>query len=280
MRFVFLHGGPGFNSVAEQAILGPLFHAAGHEIVFWNEPSRLRSDGDPFQAADAYTRWLESAERCVLRSAAPEPVHLIAHSFAPHAAVEIARRHAHRLASLTLVAPSANLLATYRNVLELASEDLREVKPDVAAAIEACHARTRMILDEAMREGILLALQDERLFTHYFVNAEQLQAVAAAQARPEAQFDVESMLAVLADFGTHGPSIAPTPPVTTPCLILFAVQDVVSPSDEHQAMVLAAIPGAHIVTMDGCSHYPHLDRPQPFVDVVVGWAQAKHPRGQ
>ena len=46
MRFVFLHGGPGFNSFAEQAILGPIFHSYGREIVFWNEPSRLRPGGE------------------------------------------------------------------------------------------------------------------------------------------------------------------------------------------------------------------------------------------
>ena len=39
MRFVFLHGGPGFNSFAEQAILRPLIVSAGHDIVCWNEPS-------------------------------------------------------------------------------------------------------------------------------------------------------------------------------------------------------------------------------------------------
>src|SRR5262245_376586 len=112
MTFVFLHGGPGFNSFAEQAMLGWLFQVAGQTIVFWNEPSRLRPEGEPFEAERAFERWLASAERSVLSAAESGPVHVITHSASVHAGLEISRRHPSRVASLVLVAPAADLFTT------------------------------------------------------------------------------------------------------------------------------------------------------------------------
>ena len=119
MTFVFLHGGPGFNSFAEQAMLGSLFHSARHEIVCWHEPSRIRPYGDVFDEGNAFECWLASAEAFVLAAARSAPVHLIAHSMSIHAAVEIVRRHPGCVRSLVLVAAAADAFVTFKNVLRL-----------------------------------------------------------------------------------------------------------------------------------------------------------------
>jgi pimeloyl-ACP methyl ester carboxylesterase len=129
MTLVFLHGGPGFNSFAEQVMLGPLFRAACHEIVFWHEPSKNRPQGDAFDEADAFECWLASAERCVVTAARSAPVHLIAHSMGMHAAAEIVRRHPGCVTSLVIIAPAADAFITFKNVLRLAYEDLIDAQP-------------------------------------------------------------------------------------------------------------------------------------------------------
>ena len=273
-RFVFLHGGPGFNTFAEQAILGPLLNSRGHEVVFWNEPSRLRPDGESFEVTGAFERWLASAERCVVSAAQSQPVNVITHSVTVHAAVEILRRHPGRVATLVVIAPSADSFATFTNVLKLAHEDLADVKPEIASSIAACLQRTRAVADEAMREGLLNVLQDDKLFTHYWADAGQMQASMAAQARPEAQFDTDSFFAVLTGFAQRGASLQSTADVSVPTLVLFGLQDRVTPFDEQRGTIEAAMPGACIQVLDGCSHYLHLDRPQHFVDLVVDWATA------
>ena len=273
MRFVFLHGGPGFNSFAEQAILGPVVQARGHEIAFWNEPSGLRPEGDPFEVDGAFERWLASAERFMLRSASSGPVHLIAHSCSVHAAIEIARRHPASLAGLVLVAPGLDMFTCYTNVLRLGQEDLSDTLPAVASSLGDCLGRTRHVLDEAMREGVLLVLRDERLFTHYWADADQFRASMAAQARPDGQFDLDSFLSVLTDFGQRGPTLLSNAPVTTPTLVLFATADRVTTAAEQRPVVQAAIPHADIRVLDHCSHYLHLDRPDDFVDLIERWAE-------
>jgi pimeloyl-ACP methyl ester carboxylesterase len=272
MRFAFLHGGPGFNSYAEQATLEPVFAARGHQVAFWNEPSRLRPAGELFEPSGACERWLTSAERFIVRAAGSGPVHVIAHSFTAHAAMNIARRHEYHVAGLVLVAPAADPLATFRNVMEVAREDLAETKPDVANAIAACSARTRTCFDEAMREGLMNVLHDARLFTHYWADPVQMQASLAARARPEGQFDVESFFAVLDDFALRGSALLSAGPVTVPTLVVFGAEDRITPVDEQQPAIDAAIPHARIETLGGCSHYVHLDRPDAFVDIVANWA--------
>jgi pimeloyl-ACP methyl ester carboxylesterase len=268
VRFVFLHGGPGFNSFAEQAMLGPLCVAAGHEMAFWQEPSRLRPDGDPFHADDAFERWLASAERFVLR-AASRPVHLVAHSWSVHAALEIARRHPDRLATVTLVAPTMDSFVGFRRILHVAHGDFAKTQPEAAAAIAGALARTRVFFDDPMREGLLNALRDEDLFSHYFAHADQLRALFAAWARPEAQFDRESFLAVLADFARRGGALLSTSRVTVPAFALFGAADCVAPMSEHADPLRAVLPHGRFECLADAGHCLHLDPPERFVEILV-----------
>jgi pimeloyl-ACP methyl ester carboxylesterase len=255
-------------------MLGPLFHAAGHKSVFWNEPSRLRPDGERFEAAGAFERWLASAERSVLSAARSLPVHVITHSVSVHAGLEISRRHRSRVASLVLVAPAMDVFTTYTNVLRLGQDDLTAVKPDIASAIADCLTRTRTVLDAAMREGMMNVLQDEQLLRHYWADLQQFKASLAAQSKPGGQFDAESFFAVLTDFGERCVALLSDALITIPTLVLFGARDPITPVQQQQRSIEAVVPGAYIKVIDGCSHYVHLDRPQQFIDVLMEWVTA------
>jgi pimeloyl-ACP methyl ester carboxylesterase len=271
MPSVFLHGGPGFNSFAERTMLGPLFETAGLKVSFWDEPSRLRPEGDRFEVDMAFDRWLASAIGFVRRSSASGPVHLITHSSTVHAGIHIAREHPERVASLVLVAPSADNFTTFKTVLRIARDDLAASAPHLAETIASSLARTRTVMDDAMREGMLAAVQDERLFTHYFVNQEQLRQSAAVWSRQESQFDLESFLAVLSDFRRRGASLLEGPPVRTPALALFGTADPITPMAEHLSTLQRAVTDLRVELIEGVSHCLHLDWPQHFVDRVLAW---------
>lgn len=274
MRFLFLHGGPGFNSFAEEAILGPLLSAAGHQVRFWNEPSRLRPRGEVFEAADAYRRWLASSERCLLGVTDSGPAHVIAFSFAVHAAAHLARSHPARVASVLLAAPSADPFGAFRNVLALAAADFAAERPDAAASLRDCIARTRTLMDDAMREGLPLALADPRLFSHYWVDPARADAAFRQLSSPEAQYDVESLFAVLGDFQAcssrgAGEAMAPT-------LALFADRDPIAPIDQQEVPLRALFAAAIVERFEDCSHCLHLDQPERFVRRLDLWAASVH----
>ena len=52
-----------------------------------------------------------------------------------------------------------------------------------------------------------------------------------------------------------------------PALVIWCNQDEVTPLSWGRAYA-AAIPGAQLVTIDGCGHYPNLERPHQFNEAV------------
>jgi pimeloyl-ACP methyl ester carboxylesterase len=271
VRFLFLHGSPGFNSFAEQAILGPVFLSRGHQIEFWTEPSRLRPNGAPFEAEAAYERLIASIT-CMLEAGSDGPVVVIAHSFTNQAARFVLSRHPAQVAGLVLVAPAADAFVTYANVLRLAHQELLEDAPQVAAALWACLARTRQLMDVHMREGLHLALQAPRLLTHYWADPGQYRVSVAALDRPDGQFDVESFFAVLDDYAARPARWQPVDPITCPVLAVFGDHDPVTRRDEQWPAVKATLPQAELEQFADSGHYLHLDRPERFADRVITWA--------
>ena len=174
-----------------------------------------------------------------------------------------------RFTMLTLVAPSVDCFATFRNVLRVARGDMAENQPEAAAAIARALARTRGFFDEPMREGLQLAARDERLLTHYFADTDQCLAAAAASSGPEAQFDAESFFAVLSDFAARGASLLSAGAVPVPVLALFGSADPITRMDEQAPALRAAVPDARIECVEGCSHFLHLDRPRRFLEILL-----------
>ena len=278
MTFLVLHGGPGLNSFPERAILGPRFEAAGHAVHFWNEPSRLRPDGDPFHRSRAFEGWMASAERELLARSGAEPVSLIAHGAAASLATELARRHPRRVSSLMLISPCADPFAAFRNILDLAQECAAERGFTVAAQLAECELQTRELLDDAMRRGFHLVLQNPPLLFHvfarYWSDQERFQAAIAAQACPEAQFDEESFFSVLEDFCARGDSLKSPTPVYAPVLALFAEHDPVCKPAEQSETIRAEVPDSIIENVQGCGHFLHLEQPDAFVQRTLAWASS------
>ena len=124
-----------------------------------------------------------------------------------------------------------------------------------------------------MREALQHALNDSKLFTHYWADPAQFQASVSAWSSSEAQFDVESFFAVLADFAR---SSGPTPPISTPALLLHGGRDPITPVAQVMNGMLEKVPGATVEVFDDGGHFVHLDRPERFVDTIVDWAR-RHP---
>jgi pimeloyl-ACP methyl ester carboxylesterase len=272
MRFLFLHGGPGMNNFAAKVLLQPLFERTSCDTWFWHEPSTLRQDGDRFEPVGAFRHWFASAERALASASAAGPATLVAHSFAFDAATELARRWPARVSRLVLVAPTADLFASFTNDLRLAQRDLAAERPDVAEALGSCIAKTRTFMDGPMREGFGLAIQDVQLLTHFWADPGQFAASMAAQAAPDAQFDLESFVAVSDDYARHWAAMRSQTSLEAPTLALFGGRDPVTPLREQEEAVRAVAPHATIESFDDAGHFLHLDRPARFVETVVKWA--------
>ncbi|MFW5888007.1 MAG: hypothetical protein ACOCUH_04345, partial [Bacteriovoracia bacterium] len=72
--FLFLHGGPGFNSEPERNLLRPQFEASGHDFIAWDEPSSLRGT---LQQGYPWQNLLNSAKDFIRNNSSEENVHII-----------------------------------------------------------------------------------------------------------------------------------------------------------------------------------------------------------
>lgn len=268
--FVFLHGGPGLCSAPDRAILGERLRARGHSCVFWDEPSRLRPSGGPFDPKRAYERWLASAERCVRGASEDEAVWLLTHSFAVQAGLELCRRHSERIRGLVAITPVVDALETYRSMLRLAERDFRSLGDERAEAIAARLRTTTRVMDEPMQQALALAAEDSGLLDHYWVSTAAQQRAMEAHG-DAAVIDAESFFAVLCDFGDRCDTLHTDGPVSQPVLAVFGERDPVTPLVAQLPALQAVAPRTEAVTMPSTGHFVHLEAPDLVIDAVEDW---------
>lgn len=274
--FVYLHGGPGFNSASARALLGPSLSERGHTCAFWDEPSPLRPHGDRFEPELAYGRWLASAERFTLAVAQERPVYLLVHSFTVHAGLELARRYPERIAGLVVIAPAADSFRVFCSVLGIAASDFDESGDKRGDAVRRGIQKTTRVMDEPMQEAFALAAADERLFEHYWVDG-AAKARAAAVDGGRFTVDVESFLSVLCDYRDRHHELHSSAPVTQPVLALFGDGDIVTPRTEHLPALEAIAPHTEAITIPDTGHYLHLEAPVTVVELIEGWIARSRP---
>lgn len=95
---LFLHGGPGLSAIAERIAYGKTL-----PISWWDQPRSVTASDRPFDTL------VEAAREEALAVAANGQVHLIGHSFGAVLAHRLSLCMPERIASLTLLAPAAEL---------------------------------------------------------------------------------------------------------------------------------------------------------------------------
>lgn len=268
--FVFLHGGPGFDSRSARAILNRHLHNRGLNWAFWDEPSRSRPDGDPFDPTFAYERWLASAERFTLAAAGSKGIRLLTHSFSVHAGLEIARRHPRAVCGLVAMAPAADAFRAYCSVLDIAARDFDRIGDDRAAMVRGHLRDTRAVMDEEMQKAFALAAEDDQIFEHYWVNTTAKRRAAEAYGG-RFTVDVESFFSVLSDYRDRHDRLHTPGLVTQPVLAVFGDGDVVTPRSDHLAALEARASHLEAVTIPSTGHYLHLEAPEALLDVIDDW---------
>jgi pimeloyl-ACP methyl ester carboxylesterase len=259
-RAIYLHGGPGANSLGEQALLGPALLELGIECAFWNEPPA------PAAPQNAFEHALASARMALSRARAERaPCLLIAHSFAALYALEILRTEPGAISALLLVTPSPTLFPLFMNVLRLAEKDLGRANPSASAALSQLISETQALMDPAMRRAFEIAATDPDLFSHYWQDRAAMENYYGVWAKAGANFELNTFIAVL-----EGLSKRPTPsdlprPFDRPVEILFGKKDPVVCLETELARVKTNFPSARLNLLEGCGHYPHIERPEAFL---------------
>jgi pimeloyl-ACP methyl ester carboxylesterase len=269
-QYFFIHGGPGLNSFPERAILGPYFARADVLIDFWDEPSRLRPDGDPFTVENAFRNWCASiARRLDFFRAQGKRVHLLAHSFSIHAVVRLIEPYADVISRVMLFAPCLNIRDAQRNIAELGKMLFLRAHSDKAAEIDEHLSLHRELFDSPMQQALLIASQSPHIFEEYWEDKAQMKRAFDAVRAPEASWDFESFMAVNEDFALdererakeNRGALAPVS-VAIPVDAIFGAKDPLIKIDRELPMLRSKFRNLDVHLFEESGHYPHLEEPR------------------
>lgn len=252
---LLMHGGLGLDHTVFRPWLDPLADSA--ELVFYDHLGNGRSEFEGAPGELTHELWVETADQ--LRAhLGHERVVLFGHSYGALLALEYALRHPDRLDALILsnVAPAldypdavmANARrkapddATFQAVIDLLSGPL----PDDDAWAAAFRQISPLYFhdyDPAQHDAVL----DDVAFRVVPMNRSTFECLPA--------YAVEDRLGG----------------VNVPTLVLSGADDWIMPPEHAGDRVAAAIPDAQHVVFERSGHWPFVEEPERFVQVVRGW---------
>jgi len=174
-----------------------------------------------------------------------------------------------RTAHAVLVAPSLALKHALRKVAALAAADFQEDQPETAARIRQLVSASSGLFDAAMIEAAQLTLSDPALFTHYWQDSVAMARFFEVWAEPGASLDFDCLLSVLGDLhSSWRDDLAHAPHFHAPATVVLGGEDPVIDAAESLKLARTIFPTAEATTISHTGHFPHLERPELFLDLL------------
>ncbi len=264
----FIHGGPGFNSVAESEILSPLLRSKNKRVVFWNEPS-FEGVESPSKSNNAFNYWCESLISS-LDELGEENIHLIAHSFAVQPVLHLHAELKNRISRLTIISPVTNLNQAYRNILKIAENDFTISSPEKALLLSELHQKNKKFYDEAIQKGLALAAEDPTLFLNYWCNKEVMNHFFEIWSQAQVGLKMDSFEKVISSMERFSlPEVPEAILITTK--IAYGEKDPVATYLDQNEPTSTIFKNSVSRVFKNSGHFTHLEEAQEFLD----WALAE-----
>jgi proline iminopeptidase len=243
-----LHGGLGLDHTSYRG-LDSL--ADRLRLTYYDHRGNGRSDRVPLDSITMARLADDAAEIATRLDAAPAVV--IGHSYGGFVAQELALRHPGTVAALILVDTSAGGLG----VTDSPDDDQGPPPPAEWLAAVASHPRDDAEFVTGMRA----------LLPHYLGDPANLATVTAAF--EHTIFDARTMARSMEVLATWSAADR-LPTLRVPTLVVVGARDrITHPAQARR--IARRIPGADLVELAGCGHFPWLEAPEPFAATVRRW---------
>ena len=233
---VFVHGAGNDHSV--WALQSRYFAHHGRNVLAVDLPGHGRSGGDALPSVEAIADWIPA----VLDAARIDAAALVGHSLGSLAALECAARHAARVTRIALVGPAAPM--------PVSEALLDAAKRNDHLALRAHHRLVVQRRQEARRQPGARRLADGQ------------RAAAVGAHAPRRAARGPRRLPYARDRGRQRGQ----GPLSRRSLILGA-RDIMAPPKNAQALI-AALPGARVVTLPDCGHALMAEQPDAVLDAL------------
>lgn len=250
-----MHGGLGLDHAYLRPWLDRLAGAAS--VVYYDHRGNGRSERPASLEGVTHATWADDGDALRARLG-HERVVVLGHSYGGFLAQELALRHGDRLAGLILCNTAPVL--DYFPVVQAAVERLG--LPGAARAFHDAFNRP-MVDDDDWRRTWMELLP---LYVHAPVAPAAIADVDARTSYSAAAWQ-HAITACLGSFNTL-PRLGE---IRAPTLILGGAHDIIMPVPQGAERLLAGIPGSELHVFKESGHFPFMEEPEAFTEVVRGW---------
>jgi len=274
--FLFYHGGPGFNSIADKAVIQEQMEKDGQslDIRYWNEPSKARG----FEDYNGFSTYLSSAQNFLFDQTATVKsgkVTLIGVSFGAIPVLEMAAKFPEKINQIVLVAPALDIPKAAANTFRLAKEIYEDLEGDVKTPLNQ-KAITRLsstidrieagvIANEEIAQGYMDALGAQGLMVKYFQDPTYLGSYfAKASVDPAWGMQLPEMKQLFSTLNTTWQSKQ----IIVPAYLFFGAKDSIVKAEEQLPAIEGVIKTYTVGSFLNSGHMPYVEEAENFASML------------
>ncbi len=265
---MFIHGGPGLNSNPERKGLSNIFLKNKISCIFWDEPSALRQPKPFFGNELAYSNCLKSIHSTVQLY---KPKILIGGSFGSQTCLDYIKNYKHDVdLKLIFISPTFDIFKTILNMILISEKDFYELDTNKFFKIQELKSKIKSFWDENMKQALMLAWENPKLASYYFVDTEKLKNWFESISEPKYLVDSISQDAVFSEFKSWIKKDAKTKKfkLERNVTLLVGDKDPVWNNKENIESLQDNFKTFETVVFKNTAHFPHLEKPELFVKLI------------
>lgn len=190
-NLLFIHGGPGLNSQAEEKMIESKFRSQGLRISFWNEPSEMRDGVKEISFDIAIESLVKEFQKF------QNPPVLIAHSFGAQYALGLINKLGLKNQKVIYICPDLEPLNTDLNIIKLAKNYFEREDKDKFHQLEQLTQTFTNSFDEIRIQALGIVGTYQDLFFNYWVDKDVMSTYYSFHTE-EYSFNINSYLTIRA----------------------------------------------------------------------------------
>ena len=259
MKYIYFHGGPGFNANPERYTFQKWMAQKGCEVILWEEPSLKRPSGPKYisgsQCFENYQFTLKKFFNTVQEQHPNEKFELIGFSFGAYAATYIFRNFPHAINKIHLISPCFNFEAVDRNLLNIGLDELEQSgKVEFIPLLKNVDEGSLGKLTPELEKAFGIILSETNFLNHYWRNHQAKDHFLQYYSGDEYEFDFTSFLEMRKTMDINLEKIT-----DIPLHIYVGKYEKVIDVGHEVSMIKTQVQDPHIHTLSESAHYPHIE---------------------
>jgi pimeloyl-ACP methyl ester carboxylesterase len=192
-----------------------------------------------------------------------QSVHLIGHSFGVKLILETLKDLKAHVASITLVAPSTDMISGEKYVFDMAYKRFSKDQPEMALKLKKLIPQLTDKVDESRIKALELAFESGYIMD-YFVHQKNFESYFSFLNGDNA-FNVENFLKIRRYINKDLPDNSNFQGKST---VIFGADDPAFKMENELKLIQKSLPEVEVKVINNVRHYPHIEATEEFINLI------------